>query len=468
MKKNLILVLSFIFILVGILSFGNSALAGYTAAQINNYVANHPAVVQAYVATHPAAAAVVKAAASAPAPASTPAANHGGVAAAASCASPKCSYGGTCYNQGTTFAGYTCSGGSITAITASPASAASCASPKCFWNNGCYGDGTIVSLSGVSYRCSGGSVSQVSAGGSCSAPNCRYSSGVCASNGGNTIYGGICYKCSNTAINAVSMSNCTGGGGGEVGVASPGTVGYDPGHVTPPPGGLCSYIYQVTGWSTCTGGQSHAIGVNYRVSANSADCHSVATTRSCGGPNPPGPDPDPSHGGGGVHGGSGTVTNGVCGSSADNLFYSVPNSNLCNYSSVTPTISGNGSVLHPWAWFCVGSGSGASSPSCVAYLNTVDPDPALKCAQLAIMPSSTININTNAVFTFTPDSPNIYWKTEGDTDFVARANPMNKIFTTIGQKTIIAKVASTAPSVFGTPCEVDINVVQTGGGTNEF
>jgi hypothetical protein len=478
MKINSIIISCFTVIFFGVLFSTHSVLA-YTAAQLQaaqNYINNHPAA-QVYVSTHPEVSAAVN---------SAPTQNTGGgggggggvVVTTASCPSPKCSYKGTCYAEGRTFSGYTCSSGEIEKITASPTDPASCVSPKCFYNNGCYGDGTSLSVNGKSYQCSGGNISQISAGGSCSAPNCKYANGICASNGGNTIYGGICYKCSNTAINAVSMSNCT-GGGDESGasVTTPGGTGSDPGHgVTPP--FSCTYPYRVASWSSCVNGLSHANGFDFRASTNPAVCNQIPqTTRTCSGPTP-GPGPGPG-GGGGVGGGvtpPAGPTTGVCGlaSSPSASFASrgeLMAANLCYLTGSTPVsppapLTGFG----PWYWTCSGLSGGAPSGICTANQGSI-PSGDFDCTSLTTNPSSPVNINTNTTLTAHASSTgSVLWTivdANGTFSTTTSGMSIDKIFNTIGQKNITAQVSSST-YFLGAPCNISTTVVQQGGNSREI
>ena len=57
-------------------------------------------------------------------------------------------------------------------------------------------------------------------------------------------------------------------------------------------------------------------------------------------------------------------TEGVCGSSNENSFYSQPSpSTLCSYSRETPGVSGAG----PWNWTCLGSTNIEPRDNCTAY-----------------------------------------------------------------------------------------------------
>lgn len=108
------------------------------------------------------------------------------------------------------------------------------------------------------------------------------------------------------------------------------------------------------------------------------------------------------------------------------------------------------------------------------------PDPNLNCTVSMTSPSATsVNVNTNT--TWTASAPNCldctkYWSLQDSNNqnqlriATTTNNFINYIFTTIGEKTILAQFTQTIDNVryAGNPCSATTNVVQTGGGINEI
>jgi hypothetical protein len=67
--------------------------------------------------------------------------------------------------------------------------------------------------------------------------------------------------------------------------------------------------------------------------------------------------------------------NGACGTAKDGTFSSAPTTNLCNYSSTTPSAVNNGSGL--WTWSCTGLNSVSTTANCTATVQSSSGTPDL-------------------------------------------------------------------------------------------
>jgi hypothetical protein len=169
---------------------------------------------------------------------------------------------------------------------------------------------------------------------------------------------------------------------------------------------------------------------------------------------------------------------GVCGG-ADGLSFAdataLNSANLCYYqgSVATPSsFSGNG----PWSWTCSGiNGSATSSPTCTATKSAVS-DPSLNCT-FGTKASSTVNVNTNTVWTVNPPACSTCTRTwsiiEGTQNNppngTVSGNTINHIFTTIGLKEVRVTFSTTTGGIPRSgSCTATTTVVQTGGGTQEI
>ena len=173
-----------------------------------------------------------------------------------------------------------------------------------------------------------------------------------------------------------------------------------------------------------------------------------------------------------------TVTPGACGQwsnylnaytynySSQNFFGTGPCSSPSTLNGSLPSFPGSGNST---AWTCNGT-NGGSPATCSVHRNIQTLDTSLNCNLTTA--SSTVKVNTNSLWTVTPATTafpagyTVGWKTDPSSGFAVDLNPWNKIFTTIGQKTVSAQVYS--GDYFGNPCAANINVVQSGGSTKEI
>lgn len=188
-------------------------------------------------------------------------------------------------------------------------------------------------------------------------------------------------------------------------------------------------------------------------------------------------------GGGGGGGGGVDITPqvpiaGICGAAHGSVFNNgteLANSNLCYFigSNSNPVTF---SAYGPWTWTCSGVyGSTVSSPTCMAYQTEIS-NSAYDCSTITANPDNPVNVNNNIEWTATPNIAGNYitkWaftdSNNPNTQFITGPNPWNKIFTTVGLKTVYVKFASsTAPNIVGNTCTSTINMVQTGGNTREI
>jgi hypothetical protein len=177
-------------------------------------------------------------------------------------------------------------------------------------------------------------------------------------------------------------------------------------------------------------------------------------------------------GGGGDTGGGGVdvADNGVCNTAytTGQMFYNLaPTSTLCTNGTFSYSDFGTG----PWNWTCIGTGPGHVDPACQAQLN--DLDPSLTCSLLMTPYVNPVLINTNTIWTSiaTSTASRLWIITDSNGSSATTTETsgvLNKVFTTIGLKTVTARVASTTPGVYGAPCSATTTVVQTGGTTQEI
>ena len=88
-----------------------------------------------------------------------------------------------------------------------------------------------------------------------------------------------------------------------------------------------------------------------------------------------------------------------------------------------------------------------------------------------ITPNNEVNVNNNTVWKATPNTAcptcTVNWSvtdiSNPNPTMIPGTNPWNKIFTTVGLKTVSAQFVSSNYS--GTPCTANTTIVQTGGGT---
>ncbi len=166
----------------------------------------------------------------------------------------------------------------------------------------------------------------------------------------------------------------------------------------------------------------------------------------------------------------GTFANGSALGSANRCYYTLSTSTPSSFSANPPATPGY------WSWTCSGiNGSNIPSTTCTAYQSeTVNS--AYDCNTPTANYVSPVNVNNNIMWTVTPKIAGDYTTKWAFTDsnnhnpqFVTGTNSWNKIFTTIGLKTVYVKFASsTAPNIVGNTCATTINIVQTGGSTKEI
>jgi hypothetical protein len=109
---------------------------------------------------------------------------------------------------------------------------------------------------------------------------------------------------------------------------------------------------------TANGACGSANGQTFTSAPTSNLCSYTSTTPTVSGSGPWTWKCTGSNGGSGANcqANSPTPVNGVCGSANGQTFTSAPTSNLCSYTSTTPTVSGSG----PWTWNCTGANGGAT------------------------------------------------------------------------------------------------------------
>lgn len=127
--------------------------------------------------------------------------------------------------------------------------------------------------------------------------------------------------------------------------------------------------------------------------------------------------------------------------------------------------TGNGSIAVPWSWTCNGLyEEHPTSDDCTA-LKTVSLDTDLDCG-LSMIPvaSSTVKINTDTTWQVSSDCPTCLktWSVDGVVKDEGVNNTFNNIFTTVGQKMVSVKIASTSESLAGNPCSATTTVIQVG------
>jgi hypothetical protein len=120
----------------------------------------------------------------------------------------------------------------------------------------------------------------------------------------------------------------------------------------------------------------------------------------------------------------------------------------------------------PWDWTC-SDGVATSSP---CHADVLDPlDPSLTCSVAMTPYVNPVMINTNTIWKATPNTCpvcNIDWNVvdaNGTTTSSVATTTLNQTFTTIGEKQVVARVASTTDHVYGPACSATTSVTRTGG-----
>ena len=158
------------------------------------------------------------------------------------------------------------------------------------------------------------------------------------------------------------------------------------------------------------------------------------------------------------------ITDGDCGSADGQTLTSVPSTNRCDAGIPTSVVAEKDSENKDiWSWWCGGI-NGGESVSCSAFYNPLDV--SIECS-LSMTPvaSTSVSINTNTVWTVTPSASSIKWavyENSATTTSSFTGNPLNKIFTTIGAKKVIAQIASSTLGVYGKECSATTTVIQSG------
>jgi hypothetical protein len=171
---------------------------------------------------------------------------------------------------------------------------------------------------------------------------------------------------------------------------------------------------------------------------------------------------------------------GVCGGAAGEYDFSATEYRSGGPCSPPSTLSGSwsGYLPSPGAtstWQCLGA-NGGDSTTCYAYHSNKITDSNLNCSLSLTSPlnnPSSVNVNTNTQWTVSSvsslDLSNSQytkaWSSTGSGS-VTGSNVWNKIFTTIGQKTVGVTVST--DNTTGVECTKNINVIQAGGGAREF
>lgn len=126
-----------------------------------------------------------------------------------------------------------------------------------------------------------------------------------------------------------------------------------------------------------------------------------------------------------------------------------------------------------WFWRCNGINDGFPSGLCSATKTLANIDQNLNCDVSMTNPaSSPVNVNTNTTWSVNVASlcPTCLktWSFNSAATTTSTDNILNKIFTTVGLKTVSVQVSSTTAGTIGNPCTATVNVVQTGGNTREI
>jgi hypothetical protein len=173
---------------------------------------------------------------------------------------------------------------------------------------------------------------------------------------------------------------------------------------------------------------------------------------------------------GGGNGGVKITNNGRCNPITNNQEFLVkPITNLCSSaggnSEITETdLSDSWTINKIWNWNCYGTGLDSVTANCSASFKSTDEN--LTCNLLMNPYGPTVNINTNTGWEVSPTSTRpVLWKIEdtNSTTYPAVTGyNLNKIFTTVGLKTVSAKIGSTTAGVYGNPCTATTTVIQVG------
>ncbi len=180
---------------------------------------------------------------------------------------------------------------------------------------------------------------------------------------------------------------------------------------------------------------------------------------------------------GGVGDGDGvTVTDPVasCGNVSGGESLSFPGGTDACFNTTNQVMTSDPSVLAtgPWTWDCVGISNTASGCN-ATQLNSRDSNLTCNLTMNPYSSSVSVNHGTNWVATSTNSNLTIQktrWAVNGLGTTTENGLVLNnKIFTTIGLKTVTAELASSTPGVFGPPCTATTTVVLGGtGGVKEI
>ncbi len=159
-----------------------------------------------------------------------------------------------------------------------------------------------------------------------------------------------------------------------------------------------------------------------------------------------------------------TVSGVVCGTAVGGKFVDFPSQTACPAGSTFIDRSDDGTN---WNWKCQDTGGSVSGPCIATKISALDP--ILTCSVAMTPPVNPVMINTNTIWTATPTvcpTCKINWNivdANGTTTSSVATTTLNQTFTTIGEKQVVARVASTTDDVYGPPCSATTSVTRTGG-----
>jgi hypothetical protein len=159
-----------------------------------------------------------------------------------------------------------------------------------------------------------------------------------------------------------------------------------------------------------------------------------------------------------------TVSGVVCGPATGWSYVDFPGETACSEGS---TFTENTFVGDNWNWKCKNANNLLSNTCIATKISALDP--ALTCSATMTPYVNPVMINTNTTWKATPDTcPNckINWNivdANGTTTSSVSTTTLNQTFTTIGEKQVVARVASSTDDVYGPPCSATTSVTRTGG-----
>lgn len=119
-----------------------------------------------------------------------------------------------------------------------------------------------------------------------------------------------------------------------------------------------------------------------------------------------------------------------------------------------------------WSWRCLSNyptNNNMYAADCSATLNPEDISRVYECSLTS--PASRVSINTNTTWRVSSSTSSVVWKIvdNNGTTYPATSNStLNKIFTTVGLKTVSAKIKTAIDGVYGKPCVGTTSVSQSG------